>query len=327
MPDQLADLLATARVVSLPLTSPFRGITEREALVFEGPMGWSEFSPFLDYNDDEATRWLAAAIDFGYSEPPVCFRTSVPVNATLPAVAPAEVAPILDRFGAVRTVKVKVAELGQSLHEDAARVAETRQYLGPAGRIRIDANGRWNVDEAEHAFRALAEFDLEYVEQPCATIAELVELRQRVRHLGIPIAADESVRKATDPLEVARAGAADILVVKAQPLGGIHAALRLVDEADLPVVVSSALDTAIGISMGLYLAAGIERLDFDCGLATGALFGGDITDGPGPIGGQLEVQRAVPSPKLLTKYSAAAERADWWFARLTRCYRLLYGGG
>ena len=321
LPD-LSDLLATARVVSLPLNTRFRGITQREALLLEGPLGWTEFSPFLEYDDIEAATWLAGAIDFGWAEPATFVRTRIPVNATLPAVSPAEVAGVLDRFPGCRTVKVKVAEPGQLLADDVARVAETRSILGPEGRIRIDANGGWNVDEAEHAVHALAAYDLEYLEQPCATVPELAELRGRVKYMGLPVAADESVRKAADPLEVARSGAVDLLVVKAQPLGGVTAALGIVREAGLPAVVSSALETTVGISMGLHLAAALPSLDFDCGLATGALFAEDVAEPFAIAGGAIEVRRVTPS----SAHAAAAERTEWWLDRLRRCYALLEGG-
>jgi O-succinylbenzoate synthase len=324
MRPSLTDLLATARVVDLPLATRFRALTSREALLVEGPLGWSEFSPFVEYDDDEAAHWLAATLDFGWNAPPPALRTSIPVNATLPAVSSDEVAAILDRFGPCRTVKVKVGEPGQLLSEDVARVSAARQYLGPEGRIRIDANGGWNVDEAEHAFHSLAGFDLEYVEQPCATVDELAELRARVKYMGIPIAADESVRKAADPLLVARAGAADVLVLKAQPLGGVHAALAIAQESGLPVVVSSALDTAIGLSMGLQLAASVAELEFDCGLATSALFVDDVSDDrPLPVNGSIDVRRIAPTPRLLDQHAATPERRDWWLARLSRCYELL----
>ena len=201
----LADLLATARVVSLPLVTRFRGIDVREAMLFEGPNGWTEFSPFTEYDDAEAAAWLAAAIDFGWGVEPERLRDRIPVNATLPVVAASEVAGVLARFPGCRTVKAKVGAV--PLAEDVARIAATRELLGPDGRIRIDANGGWTVDEAERAIHALAEFDLEYVEQPCATVDELAQVRKRVKYMGIPIAADESVRKADDPLAVARAKA------------------------------------------------------------------------------------------------------------------------
>ena len=320
----LTDLLSTARVVSLPLRQRFRRIDSREALLFEGPNGWTEFSPFVEYDDAEAATWLAGAVDFGWGTPPVLLRDSIRVNATLPAVTPDKVAGILARFPGCRTVKIKVAEPGQVLADDVARVAEARSVLGPEGRIRIDANGGWNVDEAEHAIHALTRFDLEYVEQPCATVDELSELRTRVKYMGIPIAADESVRKASDPLDVARAGAADVLVIKAQPLGGITAALEIVRDAGLPVVVSSALDTSIGISMGLHLAAAIDALDFDCGLATSALLAADVTTDPLlPVDGAIAVRRVTPDAALLDAHAASPERTDWWLARLTRTHALL----
>ena len=320
----LPDLLATARVVALPLVTRFRGIEVREAMLLEGPNGFTEFSPFTEYGDDEASRWLAAAIDFGWSEGHPLLRDAIRVNATLPAVAADEVAGILDRFPGCRTVKIKVADPGQVLADDVARVSAARDYLGPEGRIRIDANAGWTVDEAEKAIHALAAFDLEYVEQPCATVDELAQVRTRVKYMGIPIAADESVRKAADPLAVARAGAADLLVIKAQPLGGISAALSIIAESGLPVVVSSALETSVGISMGLHLAASIPELEFDCGLATASLLQVDVTDEPLlPVDGQLPVRRVVPSAGLLASNAASLDRSNWWLARLQRCYELL----
>ena len=295
-------------------------------MLLEGPQGWTEFSPFTEYEDVEAFRWLAATIDFGWNPAPAPLRTSVRVNATLPAVAASEVAGLLARFDGCRTVKIKVAEPGQSLSDDTARVAAARDYLGAEGRIRVDANGGWNVDEAEHAIHAFAEFDLEYVEQPCVTVDDLAQVRKRVKYMGIPIAADESVRLAFDPLAVARAGAADILVIKTQPLGGIHAALKIATDASLPVVVSSALETSVGISMGLHLAAALPSLEFDCGLGTAALLAADVTDAPlMPSDGALELRRVVPSEALLDTHAASAERTQWWLSRLERCYALLAG--
>ena len=322
----LDELLGTARVVSLPLVTRFRGLESREALLLKGPHGWTEFSPFAEYDDAESAAWLRAAIDFGWHETPALLRTSVPVNATVPAVEPEAVAGVLARFPGCRTAKVKVADPGRTLAEDVARVRAVRAALGPEGRIRVDANGLWNVDEAEHAMHALAGFDLEYVEQPCATVEELAEIRVRTRYMGVPIAADESVRRADDPLAVARAGAADILVVKAQPLGGIRAALSITREAGLPVVVSSALDTSIGISMGAHLAAAIPDLSFDCGLGTAALLAADVTNEPLiPVQGRVAVRRVTPDPALLERHAAADDRRDWWLDRLARTHALLAG--
>ena len=318
------DVLATARVVSIPLRVRFRGIDTREAVLFRGPEGWTEFSPFVEYDDDEATAWLQAAIDFGWSASPPLNRDRIRVNATVPAVGADDVPAILSRFPGCRTAKVKVAERGQVLADDVARVAAVRKAIGPEGRLRVDANTNWNVDEAEHAIRALEPYDLEYVEQPCATVAELAEIRERVSSLDVPIAADESVRKAEDPLAVARAGAADLLVVKAQPLGGVHAALRIAGEAGLPIVVSSALDTSVGISMGAHLAAALPELDYDCGLATTALLGGDVTTSPlDPVDGGIAVRRVEVDVDLLDHFTASPERTAWWLDRLRRTHALL----
>ena len=324
----LRDLLDSARVVALPLNTRFRGVDVRESLLIEGPKGWGEFSPFTEYGDEESAAWLRAAIEFAWDDVPPPLRTSIRVNATVPAVPADRVETVLARYDGCRTAKVKVAERGQTLADDIARVREVRTLLGPEGRVRIDVNGGWNVDEAERAIHALAEFDLEYVEQPCATVDELAEIRRRTAYLGIPIAADESVRKADDPVAVARAGAADLLVIKAQPLGGIRRARAIIAEAGLPVVVSSALDTSVGISMGAHLAATIPELDHDCGLATVSLFAEDVTDAPlRPSAGAVAVQRVVPSPTLLARTEASAERRSWWLERLRRCYARLAAQG
>lgn len=318
----LADLIGSARVVSLPMATRFRGVDTREALLFEGPEGWAEFSPFVEYADDEAATWLAAAIDYAFRPQPAPVRDRIPVNATVPAVDAAGVPGVLSRFAGCRTAKVKVAEPGQTLADDVARVRAVREAMGPEGRIRIDANGLWNVDEAEHAVHALNEFDLEYVEQPCASVDELADLRKRVKYMGIPVAADESVRKSSDPLAVARATAADLLVVKAQPLGGVTHALQIVTAAGLPVVVSSALDTAIGLSQGAALAAALPALDYDCGLGTASLFLDDVAD-LRPVDGSIGVGRVAPDAAALERLAATADRRDWWLARLERCYELL----
>jgi O-succinylbenzoate synthase len=296
----------------------------REAALLPGAAGWTEFAPFPEYDDPEASTWLAAAIDFGWSEPPAPLRDVVPVNATVPAV-PAEAVPgVVARFPGCRTAKVKVAEPGGRLQDDVARVRAVREVLGPEGRVRVDANAAWNVDEAEHALRALSPFDLEYAEQPCGRLDELAELRSRIRDLAIPIAADESVRKAADPLAVARAGAADLLVIKAAPLGGVRRAAALVAEAGLPAVVSSAIDTSVGLAMGAYLAAALPDLPYDCGLGTAALLAGDVTDGPlMPVDGGIGVRRIEPSAALLDRWAADPERFTWWADRIRRCHALL----
>jgi O-succinylbenzoate synthase len=315
-----SELLDGAHVVALPLVTRFRGIDVREAMLLRGPNGWTEFSPFTEYADAEASAWLAAAIDFGWGPASAQHRDGIPVNATLPAVSPDRVDELLARFPGARTVKVKVAERGQMLADDVARVRAARAFLGPEGRIRVDANGGWNVDEAERAAHALDPFDLEYLEQPCATVDELIDLRARLHDWSLPIAADESVRKADDPLAVARSGAADILVLKAQPLGGVAAALRIAAEAGLPVVVSSALDTSVGLAMGATLAAALPELEYDCGLGTAALLAADVTEQPlMPQDGAIPVRRVDADPALLERYAASPDRQAWWHARLERC--------
>lgn len=326
---ELEALLEGLHVVALPLHTRFRGQTVREIALLEGPEGWTEFSPFPEYADAEASAWLRGAIDFGWrpAPPPADRdRTRISVNATLPAVGPADVERVLAHYDGCRTVKVKVAEPGQTLDDDVARVRRVRDVIGAEGRIRVDANGGWNVDGAEHAVHRLAEFDLEYIEQPCIRIDELAELRERIAYLGILVAADESVRKAEDPLAVARAGAADLLVVKAQPLGGIRRALAIVAEAGLPAVISSALESSVGIAMGAHLAAALPALDYDCGLATVDLFTGDVVPDARslvPRGGSIPVERPGVDPALLAEHRVSAEREQWWRERVIRCHALL----
>ena len=322
----LADLLDDAHVVRLPLRTRFRGLDAREALVVEGPNGCTEFSPFVEYGPAEASAWLAATIDFGWGVEHTTRASSVAVNATLPTVAPGEVRTVLDRYPGCRTVKVKVADPGETLRDDVARVAAAREYIGDTGRVRIDANGAWTVAQAEEALVALAPYALEYVEQPCATVPELAELRRRTAGLDVPVSADESVRKAADPLAVARAGAADLLVIKAQPLGGITAALDIVTAAGLPVVVSSALDTSVGLSMGAHLAAAMPELRHDCGLGTAALLAADVTRAPLlPVDGAVEVRRVDVDVDLLRRHAASDDRREFWLERLRASYAVLAG--
>ncbi|PCN49371.1 O-succinylbenzoate synthase [Curtobacterium sp. 'Ferrero'] len=322
LPD-LDALLADAHVVTLPMRVRFRGITEREALLLRGPEGWTEFSPFVEYDDTEATAWLRAAVDFGWTahEPAA---DSVPVNATVPAVDPAAVADLLARYPGCTTAKVKVAEPGTTVDDDVARVAEVRRVMGPDAAVRVDANGLWSVDQAVVALERLAPFDLQYAEQPVATVAGLAEVRRRTAGLGVAIAADESVRKADDPLAVARAGAADVLVVKAQPLGGVTAAAAIVREAGLPCVVSSALDTSVGLGMGAFLAARSMAPGYAAGLGTAAMFAADVSVSPLlPVDGRVPVRRATVDRGLLERRAASPERTAWWRDRLRRVHALL----
>lgn len=326
----LDEALDGIRVVALPMHVRFRGVTEREVALLpvhtaEGRQGWVEWSPFLEYGPTEAARWLRAALTTHDADGIAPLRDRVPVNATLPAVDAGQVADVLQRYGRWRTVKIKVAERGQSLADDVARVRTVRE-LFPDARIRVDANGGWDLDQAETALRRLAQFGLEYAEQPVAELEDLVRLRRRFD--SVPIAADESIRKADDPLRVARMGAADIAVVKVQPLGGIVTALETVIESGLPAVVSSALDSSVGLAAGVQLAARLPQLDYDCGLGTGALLAADVThqrllpewDGDAA---SLPVQWPQADLDLLDEHRAAPPRLDHWRKRLSACWPLL----
>jgi len=320
--------LHEVRVVTLPLSVPFRGLAEREAVLLRGPAGWGEFAPFLEYDDAEAARWLAAGLEAACEGWPEPVRNSVPVNATVPAVAAGDVPAVLARFPGCTTAKVKVAQAGQALRHDVERVAAVRDLLGPAGRVRVDANGGWSLADARWAIAALAPYDLEYVEQPCARIDDLALLRVALVRTGLDvlIAADESVRKVTDPLRVVRAGAADLLVLKVAPLGGVRPALEIAAECGLPVVVSSALDTSVGIRAGVALAAALPELPYACGLATTSLLGGDVVrDSLGGHGGALPVTAVVADPELLERHASPPDRRRWWRDRLSRCADLLPG--
>lgn len=308
----------SVHVVAVPLRVRFRGVDVREAVLLEGPAGWGEFAPFPEYDDAEAARWLAAALEAAVDGWPPAVRDTVPVNATVPAVPAARVPEVLARFPGCTTAKVKVAEPGQALADDVARVAAVRAALGPSGRVRVDANGGWSVTAALAALQALAPYDLEYVEQPCATVEELAEVRGH----GVPVAADESVRRAQDPLRVARLGAADVVVLKVPPLGGVRAALAVAQGCGLPVVVSSALDTSVGIAAGLALAGALPELPYACGLATTGLLTDDVADLP-VAGGVLPVRRVVPDADRLRALAAPPQRQRWWRDRLERCLALL----
>jgi len=315
---ELEDLLGRAHVVTLPMRVRFRGVTEREAVLIDGPTGWGEFGAFLEYGTVEASHWLASAIESAYGTAPLVHRDRIEINATVPAVPAAQVPEVLARFSGARTVKVKVAEPGQTLVDDVARVNAARAVIPT---VRVDANGGWTLAEAVAAARALtADGPLEYLEQPCATVDELAELRRRV---DIPVAADESIRKADDPLRVVRAGAADVAVLKVAPLGGVSALLAIAAKIDAPVVVSSALDTAVGIGVGLMAAAALPELRHACGLGTGSLFVEDVAEPLVAEDGYLPVGPVTPDPARLAGLQARGPRRDWWLRRIADCFPML----
>ena len=282
---------------AIPMRTRFRGVTRREGALLHGPAGWGEFSPFAEYGPAECARWLAAAREAADEGWPSPLRTSIPVNVTVPAVDAATAHGIVSRSGC-RTAKVKVAEPGQTAADDIARVEAVRDALGPGGKVRIDANGAWDPATAVRMIKAFG--DLEYAEQPCATLDELAEVR---RHVATPVAADESIRRADDPLKVRAADAADIVVLKVQPLGGVRNALRVAEACGLPVVVSSAVETSVGLAAGLALAAALPELPYACGLATMSLLEGDVVREPlTAVDGAIEVRRPEVDEAALSRY-------------------------
>ena len=324
----LDDLLDGMRVVTLPLHLRFRGVDHREFVLLEGPVGWGEFGPFLEYDTAESSRWLAAAVEAAWEGWPTARRGRIPVNATIPAVAPDAVAGVLARYDGCDTVKVKVAEPGQSLADDVDRVAATRDAAGPGAKIRVDANGAWDVDEAVRSLTALAVYDLEYAEQPCPTVEDLAALRKRLarNRIDVKVAADESIRKAEDPVRVAREGAADVVVVKVSPLGGVRRALEVSAECGLPTVVSSALDSSVGMAAGVALAAALPELPYACGLGTVELLAADVAhDRLVPSAGSVPVRPARADADLLEAAEAAPDRVAWWRERVARCHAYLAG--
>ncbi|KRF16655.1 O-succinylbenzoate synthase [Nocardioides sp. Soil797] len=301
-------------VYSIPLRTQFRGITVREGVLIEGEAGFGEWSPFLEYDPFEAEPWLRCAEEAAAGDWPAPLRDLVPVNVTVPATNAERAHEIVLNGGCV-TAKVKVAERGQTLGDDLARIEAVRDAIGPSGLIRVDANGGWEVDEAITAIRALdqAAGGLEYVEQPCAAVEDLAAVRRVVE---VPIAADESIRRAADPYRVRDLEAADIAVLKVQPLGGVRACLRIAEDIGLPVVVSSALESSVGIAAGVALAAALPELPHACGLATVQLFTDDVVEHPLlPVDGMLPVGRPVVLGEALTRLAGSPERVAHWASR------------
>jgi O-succinylbenzoate synthase len=301
---------ADALVFDVPMRVRFRGQDRRSGVLLRGPAGWGEFSPFPDYDAATCARWLAAARESAYDGWPTPVRDTVAVNTTVPAVSPAEAHAMVRRSGC-RTAKVKVAEPGQTLDDDIARVEAVRDALGPTGHVRVDANGAWTVDEAAAALTALGRFDLEYAEQPVRTLDDMAALRRRV---DVPLAADESIRTAADPMRVAGLDAADIVVLKVQPLGGVRRCLEVAAACGLPVVVSSAIETSVGIAAGVALAAALPELPYACGLGTVQLLAADVTSASLlPVDGMLPVRRVEPDLECV---QADAETQAWWTERM-----------
>lgn len=324
------EILERTRVVALPLNVKFRGIETRETALLRGPSGWGEFAPFTEYEPAEAAAWLACALEAAWLPYPRALRSGIPLNATVPAVPGHAVESVLARYsGEIHEVKIKVAETGldfeESLARDLERVKAVRRAL-PQARLKVDANGGWSQSQAVRALMELADYDLLYAEQPTPGIESLARVREELRQRGnnVLIAADEAVRKADDPLTVARLGAADVLVIKAAPLGGVRRSLDIVRRAGLPVVVSSALESSVGIRTGAALAAALPELPYGCGLGTVSLMKQDVSASPLVAeDGVLPLPTVEPDTGLLDELQAPPERQRWWQERIIRCYRLL----
>ncbi len=300
----------------LGLRNRFRGITVREGLLVRGPLGWAEWSPFAEYTRPEIDAWWQATLEAAETGFPAPVRDSIPVNVTVPAVSP-EVAHRIVAVSGCRTAKVKVAEPGQDFADDLARVEAVRDALGPDGHIRVDANGGWDVDTALTHLARLSRFGLEYAEQPCARVSELATLRRRLFRAGIDvlIAADESIRRSGDPERVVAEQAADIAVLKVQPLGGVRRCLELAERLGLPIVVSSALESSVGLAAGVALAAALPELPYACGLNTATMFTGDVTTDPlVAVDGEIGVRPVVVDENGDWQADAAVTAA--WQARL-----------
>jgi O-succinylbenzoate synthase len=305
------DLFKSLRVIVLPMKTSFRGITVREVALFEGEYGWAEFSPFLEYDDRECAPWLACAIEAATQPKPKLYRTEIPVNGTIPALNDAaQLESIVDSFPGVSTFKIKV---GNNSQEDISRINLVKK-LRPNAKIRIDVNGLWSVDQAVEFLQLVGE--IEYVEQPCATVDELRDLKTRI---DVKIVGDEILRKAHDPFAIDLAGAVDYLMLKVQPLGGIKRAHKLAEHHNLPIVVSSALESAVGINYGAILAGSLEHLNFDCGLGTGSLLSKDVAHLP-IVDGKIKISDVVPN---LDGLDVSADRYEWWNNRIMRTAQLL----
>lgn len=310
-------LLESMRVVALPMKTQFRGITIREVALFQGEYGWAEFSPFLEYGDEESSWWLASALEAATTPRPEALRDSIRVNGTIPAIADGTLLrQIVESYPGCTTFKIKV---GDNISDDLLRI-QLVKTLRPEASLRLDVNGLWNVDQALTYLRQIYAIapNIEYVEQPCGTVEQLRELKSRA-DFPLQIAADEVVRKAADPFEVDLSGAADIVMLKVQPLGGLLRSHAIAAHHGLPTVVSSALESAVGITYGLSLAASLPELEFACGLATGALFSKDVAHLP-INEGEISLNR----PDIdLTGLDVAAERYEWWKNRAMRCNEIL----
>ena len=307
------------RIVALATKTDFRGIKIREVVLIEGEHGWGEFSPFLEYSPQECAPWLASAIEAASKPRPPLLRPKIAVNATLPAVTNSgDVAEILSWFPGCDVIKIKV---GNNTGQDFKRINHALA-ITPDAKIRLDVNGLWSVEEARSFIEALqtrvGKDRIDYIEQPCGTLEELRELKSKLNGT-VRISGDEVLRKARDPFSIDLVNAVDVLMLKVQPLGGLERSMALAAHHGLPVVVSSALESAIGISYGLHLAASLENLAGACGLATGALLADDFA-ALVIEGGAIVVSEVTPDYQGL---EVSPVRYKWWQDRVMATWKHL----
>jgi len=302
------------QVVSIPVKSSFRGIKFREIALFEGPAGWSEFSPFIEYDNKQSVTWLKASLEAATKPAPNPLRNEVMVNATLPNIKPSEVEKFLLNFDGCTTIKIKINDF----IIDSELLIESLKYV-PNAKFRLDINGGWTLDEAVVNLKNYGEEFaglIDYVEQPCLDIADLKALKNET---GIKIAVDESIRKFLGSDLTKLKDVADVAVIKWAPSGGISAALELIEQISLPVVISSALDSSVGISHGLALACAIPNLYGACGLATVALLEGDVTSNSLIASNGVIVNRRV-TPDRISEFKVDNQRQKWWQDRADEIY-------
>ena len=316
----LEEALASLRVLALPMRTTFRSLDIRETALFKGESSWGEFAPFVEYSDQESLPWLESAIEAADKPLSPALRESIPINATVPASNDeSEIEQILSWYPGVDTAKIKV---GTGIKEDLARIQAVRKHL-PKAKIRIDVNGSWSVKDALFNISAIYEVTgdlLEYVEQPVSSLSELKQLKEGMS-VDLKIAGDEVLRKAQDPFAIKLDGAIDVLMLKVSPLGGIKRALELASHHQLPVVVSSALESAVGISYGLALAARVPNLDYACGLGTSALFKQDVSDIP-ILNGAIKATNHTIDLERIERFELKGERLEWWRNRISRVWNL-----
>ncbi len=317
----LDELIDIAHPFKVDLKSEFGGVNSREGLIFRGPNGFGEFAPFKHHRPEHAAFWLAAAIEMAFDPVIEIERREIPINAIIPMVSISETTEYVEQAldQGIRCFKVKCGS--EDFADDFARVMAVRENTELSS-IRIDVNGKWDVQQAKDRIFELNAFaTLEYVEQPVKTIEEMKQLRNFV---DVPLAIDEGIRlsEGLNPKELQMA--ADIAILKAIPSGGVRRALELAEIIDMPIVVSGSMDTSVGLVAGLKLASNVKELYGACGLGTGNLLATDLAKTVVPTGGKIEVITVYPDEEKLTSARITDEASiDYWNNMLVNCYELL----